>query len=147
MISGDLQLVEEWAEPLIRRLQPVQRRRLLMHLARGLRRRQAERIKAQQDPEGKAYAPRKPRRGRKDGPMFARLRQTKHLKAVADPFGAAVGFAGRSARIARIHSEGGEERLATGGPLVRYPERPLLGYTDDDHDWVMSEVDAYLSAL
>jgi hypothetical protein len=42
----------------------------------------------------------------------------------------AVGFIGRAARIARVHSFGERERVAPRGPYYRYPARVLLGLSN-----------------
>lgn len=144
MIQAELQIVEDWVQPLIQRMRPVERRRLLLNLARGLRQRQSRRITAQRDPDGRPYEKRKPRTGT-NGPMFRRLRQAKHLRAVADTAAAQVGYSGRTARIARIHQEGLSERIAPGGPLVQYPQRRLIGWSDDDRQWVIDTAHQYLA--
>lgn len=78
--------------------------------------------------------------------MFRGLRKVKHLKALADPRAAQVGFAGRVARIARVHSEGLKDRVAPDGPTYHYPARRLLGWSEDDRDFVLAEVHEYLAA-
>lgn len=134
---GDaLTQLETWCAPLLAKLQPAARRTLARTLANDLRRSQAGRIAQQQNPDGSAYAPRKPRirdkKGRVRRQMFARLRTTKFLRAKSDQDSAAVEFTGRVARLARVHQEGGEDRVAKGGPRVRYAKRELLGYSSGD---------------
>lgn len=41
-------------------------------------------------------------------------------------------FIGRVARIARVHQEGGEDRVSKKGPRVRYPKRELVGFSAAD---------------
>lgn len=144
MIQEELQVVEDWVQPLVQRLRPVERRRLMLTLARGLRRRQSQRIASQRDPDGKPYEKRKPRPGRR-GPMFRRIRQVKYLRTVATPGSAQVGYRGRTARIARIHQEGLQQRITPGGPLVQYPQRRLVGWSDEDRLWVLDEAQQYLA--
>lgn len=134
---GDaLTQLETWCAPLLAKLQPAARRTLARALANDLRRSQSGRIAQQQNPDGSAYAPRKPRirdkKGRVRRQMFARLRTTKFLRAKSDQDSAAVEFTGRVARLARVHQEGGEDRVAKGGPHVRYAKRELLGYSSGD---------------
>lgn len=145
MIQEELQVVEDWVQPLIQRLRPVERRRLLLTLARGLRRRQSQRIASQRDPDGRPFEKRKPRRGQQRGPMFSRLRQAKYLRAISNPNTAQIGYNGRAARIARVHQEGLSERIEPGGPLVEYPQRRLIGWSDDDRQWVLAEAQNYLA--
>ena len=53
---------EEWVGPLLAKLDDQQRRALARNVARDLRRRQRERIRAQTNPDGTPYAPRKEQR-------------------------------------------------------------------------------------
>lgn len=137
MAADPLQQLEDWAAPLLAKLSPAEQRKLVRSIALDLRRRQADRIKAQQNPDGSAFAPRKPQpsRYRKPGQikqMFGKLRLVKHLKVLKDNQGSAVGILGRSARIARVHQYGLVDQAQSGGPSVQYPERVLLGFSDDD---------------
>ncbi|WP_287806163.1 phage virion morphogenesis protein [Diaphorobacter sp.] len=137
--------LEAWAEGMLRKLQPAQQRRLLVDVARRLRTANAQRMRAQQDPEGQAWEPRKPpgpalrsrreqlrQQAQQRQPMFAKLRQQKHLKAHAAGAAAVVEFASRAQRIARVHHFGEEDAVNPGGPRVRYPARELLGISEDD---------------
>ena len=127
---------ETWCAPLLANLQPGARRALARAMANDLRRSQSGRIAQQQNPDGSAYEPRKPRirdkKGRIRRGMFAKLRTAKFLRAKSDQDSAAVEFTGRVARLARVHQEGGEDRVAKGGPRVRYAKRELLGYSSGD---------------
>ncbi len=137
MATDSLQQLEDWAAPLLARISPAEQRKLVRSIATELRRRQAQRIKAQQNPDGSAFAPRKPQPARDQKPgqirqMFGQLRMAKHLKVLKDGRGAAVGIVGRSARIARVHQYGLTDQVQPGGPSVQYPERVLLGFSDGD---------------
>lgn len=137
MATDPLQQLEDWAAPLLAKLSPAEQRKITRTIATDLRRSQATRIKAQQNPDGNAFAPRKPRPARDQKPgqirqMFGKLRMAKHLKVLKDGRGSAVGIVGRSARIARVHQFGLVDQVQPGGPSVQYPERILLGFTDDD---------------
>lgn len=143
--------LEHWVEPLLQRLSNAERRKLTRSLAVGLRRRQADRIKAQLNPDDTPFEKRKPRkadkRGRikKSAAMFTTLRQLRHLKIASDSDSAAVGFNGRSAAIARIHQQGQLARVGPGGPLYQYPIRKLLGFSNDDRDWLLQQLQRHLS--
>ncbi|MGO1072110.1 phage virion morphogenesis protein [Lysobacter sp. CA199] len=131
---SDLEQLETWAAPLIAALSPSARRTLLQAMAVDLRRSQQRRIAQQCNPDGSAYAPRKPQRedrvGRiRRGVMFRRIRQARHLRATSDADGLRVGYAGRVARIARVHQDGGTDGATRGGPLIRYARRQLLGFS------------------
>jgi phage virion morphogenesis protein len=135
-MSDDLRALETWCQPLLEKLNGTQRARLTRTLAARLRHSQAARIGLQRNPDGSAYAPRKPRlrdkKGRIKRQMFSRMRTNKHLRATGDANTAAVQFIGRVARIAGVHQRGETERLGKSGPRVRYEQRELLGFTAAD---------------
>ncbi|WP_037432285.1 phage virion morphogenesis protein [Serratia plymuthica] len=68
----------------------------------------------------------------KADPMFRRLRTARFLKARADASGAAVGYTGVAARIARTHQYGLRDRVNKSGAVATYPQRELLGLTKAD---------------
>ena len=125
---ADFTALETWAEGMLRKLQPAQQRRLLVDVARRLRTTNAQRMRAQQDPEGQAWEPRKPpgpalrskrerlrQAARQRQPMFAKLRQQKHLKARAQGGAAVVEFMGRAQRMARVDHFGETDAVNPGG--------------------------------
>ncbi|OEZ75373.1 phage virion morphogenesis family protein [Janthinobacterium sp. HH104] len=110
-------------------------------MAIDLRRGQAQRIKAQQGPDGAAYPARKRRKEfkgkkgrikRQKAAMFAKIRTVKHLKVKATGDQIEVGFFGWVARVAHVHQFGRQDRLSKKGPLYKYPERPLMGVSEPD---------------
>lgn len=142
---ADLRALETWAAELLHKLEPVQRRRMLVDVARRLRTANAQRMRAQTDPDGDPWEPRKPpgpalrskreqlrQQARQRQPMFAKLRRQKHLKAARDGDAAVVAFARRAERIARVHHFGEEDAVNPGGPRYRYPARELLGIGEED---------------
>ena len=148
-MSDDLAALEDWLGPLIRQLEPAQRRVLTRQVARDLRRRQVANIKAQRNPDGTAFAPRKRLRARSGAirrrAMFQRIRLPKYLKARGDAREARVGFSGLVARIARVHQYGLRDRVERDGPTVDYPERHLLGYSADDIEAIRNSVIDHLA--
>lgn len=142
MSDGDpLRALEDWVTPLLARLEPAERRKLARTIGQTLRRGQASRIAAQQNPDGSAFEPRKPskarqQQGRIRRAMFAKLRTTRHLRLEADEGGAAIGFFSRTARIARVHQEGLKDAVEPGGPEYQYPARALLGFTDAEREQI-----------
>ena len=151
-MADDLQLLEDWAQPLLAKLHPKEQRALARQVARELRQSQARRIAAQQNPDGTPYEERKPQRPipgttgqTKARAMFGKIRQAKHLRLLPEPQGAAVGFSGRVARIARIHQDGLRDRVTPNGPEVTYPARQLLGFSAADIDRVRTTVLAALT--
>lgn len=141
MPANDLSALEDWAGALLAKLSAAERRKLNQDIARDLRRSQQQRIAEQRNPDGSAYAPRKPRknlRGKKGRikRMFAKLSQAKHLKLQSSSEAIAIGFAGRTARLARVHQYGLRDRAARGAPDTQYDRRQLLGLTDADLDLI-----------
>lgn len=58
-MSNDLSRLETWAAPLLAKMSATERRKLNQSIARDLRRSQQQRIRAQRNPDGSRFAPRK----------------------------------------------------------------------------------------
>ncbi|MBZ5876012.1 phage virion morphogenesis protein [Chromohalobacter israelensis] len=149
-MSDDLQELEDWVTPLLAKLDRKERRALARRVALDLRRSQRERIKSQQNPDGSPFAPRKPQHRAQRGAirrkaMFSKIRTAKYLKAKGTADGAEVGFVGRVAQIARTHQKGLRDRVDRDGPTVRYPERRLIGFTDDDRELIQDKLIHHLT--
>ena len=153
-MSGDLHALEAWAGALLAKLQPAQRRAINHQVAIDLRRSQAQRIKAQQGPDGAAYPARKRRKElkgkngrikRQKAAMFAKIRTARFLKLMATGTQIEVGFFGRVARMARVHHFGEEEHLPKGGQTYKYPERPLLGISTANHELIRQSLLQHLA--
>lgn len=150
-MSDDLRAIEDWAGVLLAKLGAGERRKLNQTIARDLRRSQQQRIAAQRNPDGTPYAPRKPRkdlRGKVGGvrrKMFAKLRQAKHLKLQSTADRMAIGFVGRTARLARVHQYGLRDRAERGAPDVQYDRRQLLGLTDADLELIRDRLLEHLA--
>lgn len=121
---------------LISALAPAARTLLAREIAHGLRLSQSKRIAAQQNPDGRAFEPRKPQlRNRKKNlraGMFSKLRTTKYLKASATADTAIVSFTRDVQRIARVHQLGLRDRVSRTGREADYPARQLLGISKTD---------------
>ncbi|HFE8745594.1 TPA: phage virion morphogenesis protein [Klebsiella pneumoniae] len=132
---AELQEVEAWLDALLAGLEPAARKRMMRELAQQLRRSQQKNIRMQRNPDGTAYEPRRvtarTKQGRIRRQMFARLRTTKYLKAVASQDSASVEFESRVQRIARVHHYGLRDRVSKKGTEVRYAQRRLLGINDE----------------
>ena len=142
-MNGNLEALEDWAGPLLRKLEPAERGKLARSLAQQLRRKQQQRVKTQANPDGSKYTPRKKRdlRGKKGRirrklEMFQKLRKVAYLKAKGDGSAISVGFTGRVARIARVHQYGLKDRAERGAPDVHYRQREVLGFTNQDFDMI-----------
>lgn len=152
-MADDLQALEDWAAPLLARLEAKERRRLARAVARDLRRSQRERIRAQTNPDGTPYAPRKPQewRSRRGGirrkAMFGKLASAKWLKATARDDTAVVGFFGSVARLAKTHQYGLRDRVDRDGPTIEYPQRELLGFTEADRRLILDSLLNHLTSV
>lgn len=141
-MADNLNQLATWAAPLLAKLSSQERRAMMRELAIGLRKRQSDRIKAQQNVDGSAYVPRKPQRlirskqGRIKQTMFNRLSKTNFLKTAVTEGSAAVGFNGRTARIANVHQLGLRDKVSRFRGEYDYPKRELLGFSDADRQWV-----------
>ncbi|MBM6608685.1 phage virion morphogenesis protein [Enterobacteriaceae bacterium RIT814] len=147
---SELSPFEKRLEALIASLSPAGRRRMTVDIARAMRQRQQQRIKSQTAPDGSAYTPRKRqpikgKKGRIKREMFAKLRTSRYMKASGDDSSAAVEFTGKVQRIARVHQSGLKDKPGRDSPAVQYPERQLLGFSDDDQQLVESIIIRYLA--
>lgn len=153
----DLTTLEEQLGALVSQLEPAARRKVAVDVGRELRRSQQKRIKEQTNPDGTAYAPRKPRqfmrnarlrekagRIKRRAAMFAKLRTARFLKVQTDSSGVAVGFVGRAARLANVH-QGGESSEVANGRSYKYPVRQLLGFTEADREMVRDKLLEHLA--
>ncbi|EAM8985485.1 phage virion morphogenesis protein [Salmonella enterica] len=138
----ELQKVDDWLTALLANLEPAARNRMMRQLAQQLRRTQQQNIRLQRNPDGSGYEPRRvtarSKKGRIKRQMFAKLRTTKYLKTAATADSASVEFARQVQRIARVHHYGLRDRITKLGPLKKYPERRLLGHTNNTVELVKS---------
>lgn len=147
---SELDPVESFASSLVAALEPAARKALARDLATKLRASQSKRIAAQQNPDGSAYAPRKPQlrhqKGKVRRTMFAKLRTAKYLKADSSPDAAIVSFTRDVERIARAHQFGLRDRVnRKTGKMADYPERRLLGLTAADEALIADAVTAHIA--
>lgn len=134
---SDFSPFEKRLSALIAALSPAGRRRMTQDIAKTLRTRQQQRIKAQKAPDGSAYTPRRhqparAKKGRVKREMFAKLRTNRFMKASGSDDAAVVEFTGKVQRIARVHQYGLKDKASRNGKAVNYPVRPLLGFDEGD---------------
>ncbi len=137
-----------WLTPLLQQLEPGQRLTLARELGKGLRQRQAQRIKDQKTPDGRNFVLRQPknRADAKHGPMFAQLRRYKYLKFKARSGEISVGWFSHAAHVARIHNYGLKGKVGEKyGPEIKYHQRELLGLNEEDMEWVLDMVMGHLN--
>jgi len=126
-MSDNLHALEAWASALLAKLQPAQRRAINHKVAIDLRRSHAQRIKAQQGPDGTAYPARKQRKEfkgkngrikRQKAAMFNKIRTAKYLKVHVDTGQLTVGFVGKVMHVARVHHDGLADKVSKKGPNI-----------------------------
>lgn len=138
---------------LIANLSPQARRQLGRKIGQALRKSQSNRIARQQNPDGSAFEPRKPRKefGKKKGrikrkAMFAKLRTTRHLKVRSNGNEVSVGFNGSSAAIAAVHQYGLSASPSKDKDFkVQYAQRELLGFSESDVELIENLIIEQLS--
>lgn len=138
---------------LIANLSPQARRQLGRKIGQALRKSQSNRIARQQNPDGSAFEPRKPRKefGKKKGrikrkAMFAKLRTARHLKVLSNGNEVSVGFNGSSAAIAAVHQYGLSASPSKNKDFkVQYAQRELLGFSESDVELIENLIIEQLS--
>lgn len=138
---------------LIANLSPQARRQLGRKIGQALRKSQSNRIARQQNPDGSAFEPRKPRKefGKKKGrikrkAMFAKLRTVRHLKVRSNSNEVSVGFNGSSAAIAAVHQYGLSASPSNNKDFkVQYAQRELLGFSESDVELIENLIIEQLS--
>lgn len=134
---SEIAALESFAGELLAAMEPAARAELAKRIARELRPSQQQRIAAQQNPDGSAYAPRKTQlrhqKGKVRRQMFGKLRTAKYLKAKGSAEAAVVAFTAEVSRIARVHQLGLRDRVnRKTGLEADYPQRELLGISEAD---------------
>lgn len=137
---------------LIGALSPASRRRLAAEIAKQLRAAQQQRIRQQKAPDGSPYETRKrqplrAKKGRIKRAMFQKLRTSRYMKASGRNDAAVVEFTGKVQRIAQIHQLGLKDRPNPHAQDVQYPERQLLGFSQDDKQLVEELVIKHLNGV
>ena len=134
---SDFKPFDDQLAGLLAALLPAGRRRLAGEIAKELRKSQQQRIKQQKAPDGSPYQARKrqplrAKTGRIKRAMFQTLRTSRYVKASGHSNVAVVEFTGKVQRIARVHHFGLKDRPSLYTSEVQYPERKLLGITNND---------------
>ncbi len=116
-------------------LSPAGRRKIGLKLGQLLRKENQRRIAANVAPDGSAFEPRKPQSGKKNlrTKMFGKLRQSSHIRIKAGSDEVRIEFKSRAGQIAAVHHFGLRDKISDKvKKTVRYPARPLLGFSKDD---------------
>ena len=150
-MNHDMNQLETWATGLLSQLAPKARRQLARTIATALRRSQQQRIAAQQSPDGETFTPRKAQyrtrigRVKHRAALFPKIRQNKYLQIHSNPDSAAITFTRQVQRLAQVHHYGLRDKVNRYGLIVRYPNRPLLGFSKTDEALVSELVLAHLA--
>lgn len=152
MARGDsLEAIEPWLGGMLEKVSPRERKRLLDKLMRMVRRENANRIRANREPDGASMAKRKERpalreRGRnggkaKTGRMFPKIAAAKALGIRITPDSAELRFNSRRVEsIAATHHYGlpGFVGRTRDGRVIRttYTARRLIGFGKEADDFL-----------
>lgn len=129
-------------EALQARLSPQSKRELARRIGRELAQSQRRRITQQKNPDGSSYEPRKRTLRTKKGrirrkAMFLKLKTARLMKTKTHQHGVHIGFTGENAVIANVHQQGLRAKVVKERNYqAQYPQRELLGFSDDDIDLV-----------
>ena len=167
-MADNFQKLEPWIAGFAKRVGPAGLRKVARKIGMALRRDNARRIAANQEPNGSAMEARKPRpkrelpdwlkqriranpalrakfgkrRSVRHGKMFPKIRLARNLRVHAKTKGVEVNFDSRVSRGANTHHFGLRDRVSRfrGAPMVKYPARALLGFADEDDGMILRAV-------
>lgn len=143
-MSDGIEQVKLAFTDLLRNISKPRRRLLYQQIGRELARSQRIRIKAQQNPDGSPFEPRKKRKqlrkkkGRiKNQLMFQKIVTPSHLKLRYEQEGISLGFYGGDAAIANVHQYGLYSSPSKYKDFkVKYAQRELLGFSEEDIEMI-----------
>ena len=143
-MSDNFDELAPWLNRINQQLDDNQKRKLNRRLSTKMRTAWQRRIKAQKDPDGKRFAPRKRDQAGsiKRGAMFQRL--PKMLKTAYSSKHAEIGFAGRTAEVMAVHQFGKTIKPNPNSKPTRYPVRKTIGWSDDDIELIIDEIREFL---
>lgn len=147
---NELQPLQARLNALIAQLSPQKRVRLARDIGRQLATSQRQRIARQQNPDGSAFAPRKAQKSRKGSikkqAMFRKLRTARFMRLRTNADGVELGYTGQNAHIATVHQYGLASKVNPNANWkVKYEQRELLGFRDEDLEIVEGLVLQYLA--
>lgn len=143
-MSDNFDELAPWIERINQQLSPQQKTRLNRQISTKMRTVWKRRIKAQKDPDGQRFTPRKRDQvgSISRGAMFQRL--PKMLKTAYSSKHAEIGFAGRTAEVMAVHQFGKTIRPNPKSKPTRYPIRETLGWSEDDKKLIVDTIKDYL---
>lgn len=153
MDAPPLEALEPWLRGYLDRLSPREQGKVARAIGAMLRKANADRIRANVQPDGSPMEPRKAqkdRRGRirkRKGKMFPRIALARNLKVRTRPDEVEIAFTQRIAGAASVHHFGLTAEVdprIRHSIKVRYVARRLLGFSPADRQAIM---DAALGGL
>lgn len=143
-MSDGIEQVKLAFTDLLKNISKPRRRLLYQQIGRELARSQRRRIKAQQNPDGSPFEPRKKRKqfskkkGRiKNQLMFKKIVSPSHFKIRYEQEGISLGFYGGDAAIANVHQYGLYSSPSKYKDFkVKYAQRELLGFSEEDIEMI-----------
>ena len=143
-MSDNFDELAPWIDRIGKQLSPNETRTLNRRIATKIRTNWKRRIKAQKDPDGRKFAPRKRDQpgSIRSGAMFKRL--PKLLKTAYSSTHAEIGFAGRTAEVMAVHQYGKTIKPSEDSKATRYPIRETVGWSDEDKKLIVDTIKDYL---
>lgn len=151
-------------DDLTARIAPGERKKLAGAIATDLRAANAQRERANVEPDDEPMAPRKRQKGRlrskrlrdpatrarvsiRQRRMFQRAPNPRYLRKESSAGAAQVGFVGAMARIMRVHQYGLDDHVtrAASSPVAHYPARAVLGINAQDRARILETVTAQIA--
>lgn len=133
-----------WIDRIGKQLSPNETRTLNRLIATKIRTNWKRRIKAQKDPDGRRFKPRKRSQvgSIREGAMFKRL--PKMLKTAYSSRHAEIGYSGRTAEVMAVHQYGKTIKPNENSKPTRYPVRETVGWSDEDKKLIINEIKDFL---
>lgn len=154
MSADALEQFATYFDTMLADLSPAKRKAVARKIGQRLRRLNAQRMRANVEPDGAAMAPRKKRLREKSKPgrgrrMFREIGKARNLRVRPSEDGVEIGFANPgTGRVAVEHHFGLDGRVGRtrAGRMIRtrYTARRLLGFGAQDIDAVTDELLAWL---
>lgn len=158
-MSDELTALENKLSGIIATVEPPARRKLAREIGARLRKSQALRIAAQQNPDGTPFAKRsvgdlsKIRSGvfralilwrikQRQRAMFRKIRTTKFMRVEATSDAAVLTFANSVQHMARVHQYGLRDKVEhkSCAPIAKYPARQLFGFKKEERKMVENAI-------
>ncbi len=142
-----------WLQRIDEQLDDNQKSRLMQRISTKIKQQWSQRIRAQRDPSGAGFVPRKTKPRRflrqyrriKTGAMFTkapRLLNTAYSTSHAE-----IGFAGRMAAIMAVHQYGQVARPSPTVRPVQYAVRETVGFSSEDEQLIIEEFENFFMNL